>query len=798
MNFWNSYEIRFFARIHLKEISFLLLALAVGALFFSSGFLLWVNFLLFSALLLFTLFLSFMIRSLPAMDGCKRVPYLKELVSIQRDGNGIPHISAQSEQDADFGLGYTHAQDRLWHMDFMRRFAQGRLAEVLGKDMIPLDIFMRKMGLSLDINAAWEALPKELKESLEAYAEGVNAYISESSKNKLPMEFRFLGSSPEPWSGVDCLFFPKLMMLQLSGIGRKQINRSLLKKYLPDDFFKAIFPEYTDDDEDILVLSYDDYNALEKLLKDMPPPFGFSRASNVWVLGAGQTNTNSPILANDPHLALSNPGSWYLARVLVRNEERVGATMPGMPIFLVGHNGHIAWGVSSSGAESQDLYLEKIDPRNQRNYLHDNQSVPFLLRNESVKIKGYGSLNINIYETNHGPIISDLDSASVPRKVISYALAGINQKSTALKNFYKINRSYNASNVLNELEDYAGPPLNFHFADKGGNISFISAGLIPIRGRGDGSYPVLGHDSAYDWIGYIPFMALPKIVNPANDAIFNSNNAVVDESYSYKITRFWAHPHRYHTVGRRVIQGNNNVENSIDLQLDSMSPALSQFVHILRRISPKTSSAINAKEKLLMWDGNMRRSSVEPLIFYKWLQKMAILLFKNSLDDKVSCISTENIFSFFLNYKNLSEDKVFIEQASQAFCKSVKGVAWPNKDWGAYHRANLKHIFWRRVPFLNWLFDLSIPTDGDGFTVNAGGMALCSPTPFLHVHGAVFRAVFDFSDLSKSKYIMATGVSGHPLSSFYGNMTEKWQRGEMIDVNASGPFKHKLELLPER
>jgi penicillin amidase len=342
-------------------------------------------------------------QSLPKVDGTIQVEGLSAPVRIVRDRNDVPHIEAASFEDAVFAEGFVHAQDRLWQMDFRRRLGAGRLAEVLGPAALPTDRFMRTLGLARAAEASLAYLRPDTVRLLDAYAAGVNAYLTTRS-GPLPPEFLILGYRPEPWAPADCLVWMRLLALDLSRNWRDELLRARLTKRLSEDQIADLWPESVSSAPITLVELARSLSA-DALAAALPPSPPSGMGSNAWVLNGSRTQSGAPLLANDPHLRLSAPGPWYLAHLEAPGRTLIGATMPGLPGVALGHNGKIAWGFTNTGPDTQDLFVERVDPDDPAQYLTPAGWVPFATRDEVIRVQGGEPVTLHVRETRHGPVL---------------------------------------------------------------------------------------------------------------------------------------------------------------------------------------------------------------------------------------------------------------------------------------------------------------------------------------------------------------------------------------------------------
>ena len=490
--------------------------------------------------------------SLPQVDGEIVVTGLGAPVTIVRDRWAIPHIEASSLLDASFALGFVHAQDRLWQMEFQRRLGAGRLAEILGAAALPSDRFMRTLGFYRLAEASLAHLEPDTVAWLQAYADGVNAFL-QSRTGPLPPEFLILRHGElEPWRPADSLVWLRLMALDLATNYRDELARARLARRLSAEQIADIWPTYPESAPVTLVelaraLPWDELAAV------LPPAEPGGVGSNAWVVGPGRSTTGGALLANDPHLGLQAPGVWYLAHLETPGLELIGATLPGIPAVVLGHNGTIAWGFTNTGADTQDLFIERVDPEDPTRYLTPEGAAPFEVREERIRIAGAPPVALTVRATRHGPVISDLlpDAAAFGAdRVVALAWSALTEDDLALQALLGVGKARNWQQFVTALRDVGAPMQNIHYADTSGHIGFIAPGRVPIRRNGDGRWPVPGWTGEYDWQGWIPFEALPQTIDPAAGVLFNANNRIVPADYPYLLTADWEAPHR----ARRLAQ----------------------------------------------------------------------------------------------------------------------------------------------------------------------------------------------------------------------------------------------------
>ncbi|MDD9876986.1 MAG: penicillin acylase family protein, partial [Magnetovibrio sp.] len=417
-------------------------------------------------------------------------------VEIVRDAHGVPHIFADTDDDAYFALGLVHAQDRFWQMEMMRRFGAGRLAEVFGPEAVASDKWMRLLGLhGLAERMVGDAAPP-VRRALEAYADGVNAWLAHDIGLLAP-ELALFRYAPEPWRPADSLVWGKIMAARLSGNWRGEALRARLAKKLPPARVRELWPAYPADGP-LSVARVPGPAALYAGLDALAPwPAAWPRgASNAWAVAPERTTTGGAILANDPHLGFGAPILWYLARIEAPGFSVTGATVPGVPFMILGHTDRIAWGMTTTQSDLEDLFVEKIDANEPDRYVTATGSRPFYRRKEVIKVKGAPDVVFTARATDHGPVISDLRPRAAALAgdghVISLAATYLQPGDRSADAFFGVNRAKDWQAFRAALAHFQGPQQNFLYADTAGHIGFLAAGKVPVRGAGRGFVPTAG------------------------------------------------------------------------------------------------------------------------------------------------------------------------------------------------------------------------------------------------------------------------------------------------------------------
>ncbi len=438
--------------------------------------------------------------SLPMTEGRIAAAGLEAPVEVLRDADGVITIRAESLRDAYFAVGYAHAQDRLWQMDFMRRSAAGRLSEVVGPATLWLDRFMRGLGLYRVAEANVAHLGLEARAVLEAYAAGVNAFLA-APGGPWPPEYYLLRYRPEPWRPADSIVWGRLMALQLSGNWRDEIRRARLAKDLTEAQIAFLWPEYPTDGPIstgglLGPQPSERADAPTQLREILPWQWMPKSASNSWVLSGERTASGMPILANDPHLSLRSPGTWYLVRIETPDQALAGATAPGVPFVIVGHNGRVAWGFTTTESDTQDLFIERLSGPGPGSYDTPEGPRPFEVRNEIIEVRGQAPETLSIRSTRHGPVLSDFlpEAAQIAGagQVVALAWPALMPDDGAGDAFVALARARDAAEVVSALRDFHSPQQNIVYADSAGSIGLIAPARVPLRRKGDGRRPVPG------------------------------------------------------------------------------------------------------------------------------------------------------------------------------------------------------------------------------------------------------------------------------------------------------------------
>lgn len=790
-------------------------------------------------------------QSFPQIDGSISILGLEEEVEIIRDSYGIPHIYASSVHDLYMAQGFVHAQDRFFQMDFYRHAGSGRISEMFGSSQIDTDIYLRTMGWERIAREELANMDPESKTNMWAYANGVNAYLADRSGAKLSFEYVVLGLLspdyvPPPWEPINTLTWAKFMAFDLSGNrgGWADLRRAQMVKTLGEERAKEFFPTYPDNhpliipDEPFSLSNYDSDIHFSSADPSFPisnlwisGPFDQVPGSNNWVVSDALTDTRAPVLANDPHLGVQLPSIWYEIGLHCQPVSEkcpinvTGFTFPGTPGVIIGHNDRIAWGVTNTGPDVIDLYIEKINPANPNQYEVNGEWVDMDIVNEVIEVAGEDPINHQVRHTRHGPIFSDIDEAfadlaettnlEVPE---NYA---VSVRWTALETtevfitFLDLAVAENWDDFRGALEKFAVPAQNFVYADVDGNIGYQTPGRIPIRAGGDGLFPVPGWTDEYEWLGYIPFEDLPSSFNPPQGYLVTANNAVVGQEYEYSISKTWDLGYRAQRI-ENLLKGDQSLslEDMQRIQGDNYNPMGQLLVPILSSLSFDDQKSSELVSKLEAWDFMNDKDSSEAAFFNAFWNHMLITTFGDEFPEDIPgssraflimeniVLDPESLWWDDINTTDVEDrDSVFKISVSAAI-EDLEHKLGKNPDswaWGDLHTITFESqlgigplgLIFNRGPF---------PTSGGSSMVNATGWN--EGVDYQVETVPSMRMVVDLSDLSNSYSIHTTGQSGHAFHPHYIDMAEPWSEIEFhtmfwtraqVEADAEG----KLTLHPE-
>ena len=756
---------------------------------------------------------------LPETAGSVAVDALRGNVEIIRDVDGIPHIRANDEADALFGLGYVHAQERLWQMEFQRRVAQGRLSEIVGPEGLAADRLLRTIGLMRAARSAWPRLDGRSRALIEAYVGGINAFLADHHGGGLPVEFALLRTAPEPWTGVDVVAWQKTMALQLSANWRDELLRLRVAARVGDEGAALLMPAYTPNGPVILppdaVLrsqpigtgapaapapgrvpsgASGDLAALAAIIDtlDVAPPL--EGGSNNWVISGSRSITGKPLLANDPHLAGQAPAVWYLAHVSGGALDVIGATLPGVPGVLIGRNQRIAWGITALLGDVQDLYVEKVNTRDQAEY--DGALEPIRVVQETIKVRGEPDVPLRVRITRHGPIITDV--LERPQSALALRWTGLDPEDATAESFMRVNLAGSWPEFTAALRGMHVPLLNFVYADVDGNIGYYGPGAFPVRAAGDGTRPVPGWTGEFEWRGYLHESEWPSAYNPSRGYLASANNKVAPDSFPFVLGTSWEAPYRAARIVEMIERTSKLAAEDVQrMQRDVQSAQVKVVLPFLLKARPLDTPGRDAMDFLRDWDGTLDGESPQAALYEAWYAATVRGLF----DDELG----EDLADGFAARRSLVAKAVdtLVQSGDTAWCDDVR-TAEPETcetllgrtlqravadmsdrqgtsnlakwRWDRVNAARFPHRPLDAVPWLSRFFSRTVPRGGDAFTV----------TPVMPLDEDVFvssyRQIIDLAGLDSSRFVIPMGQSGHVWSERYANLLDTWNRVEYIPM----------------
>jgi len=750
--------------------------------------------------------------SLPQLNGGLALPGLSGPVEIVRDANAVPHIFAKSSRDAYFALGFVHGQDRLWQLEMNRRIGSGRLAEALGPGALDNDKFLRTLGIRRGAEAIYRNLDTATQDRLRAYAAGVNAFLATRS-GSLPAEFLMTGTTPEPWTPVDSVCWQIMMAWDLGGNWSSELLRLRLAKRLSNAQIAQFLPPYPGEAAAQLPNLHALYAGLDidttRLAMAAPPALPEGAGSNNWVVAGTRSATGKPLLANDPHLALSAPAIWYFAHLDAPDLHVIGATLPGLPAVVLGRNQRIAWGFTNTGPDVQDLFIEKTDPNSVANYVAPDGPRRFDIVEERIKIKGAPEVVLQVRVSRHGPIISDVLKGNADLLPSNFGLAfqwtALSPEDRTIVAGDKLARAANWQDFLNAARDFHSPEQNIVYADVDGNIGFIAPGRVPIRKPDNdlhGLAPAPGWDARYDWAGFIPVEQLPQQFNPSSGKIVTANQKITPDGYPYWITSEWAPPYRAMRIDALLdATPIHSLASFRQIQSDTQSQVAKELLPFILRSATSEEKERQALALLKDWDGDMLADTPQPLLLHAWLREFTRLVYKDELGDLFAgAWDQRSVFVLNVLHNANGEARwcddvstpvmetcdVQIARALSLAINALQkqyGNDLTKWRWGEAHIARSAHRPFTGKAVIGELFDITVPSPGDTYTVNVGRNTIKDEKePFANRHAPSLRALYDLADLDRSLFIHSTGQSGNRLSPYYHDFALRWVHMEYLPM----------------
>ncbi|MBA4324161.1 MAG: penicillin acylase family protein [Rhodobacter sp.] len=769
-------------------------------------------------------------RSLVDYDEDFTVAGISAPVEIVRNNDNVPHIFGQTDEDVFYALGFAHAQDRLWQMTMLRRTAQGRLSEIFGPATVKVDELMRRLdlyGLALQSTEVQDAATLR---ALEAYAAGVNAWIEEvntGARGRGAPEFFLFEPEISVWAPADSIAILKLMALQLSSAVQTEVLRARVSLLLPNERLADILP----DDPGQGVIALPDYASLVPGVAPLNAPIrfaggpfspvaapGLAGASNAWAAMPERSAAGGSLLANDPHLGLTAPTIWYLARLELRSGAVIGGTIPGVPLVLVGRSETLGWGLTSAYVDDQDVVIEALNPENPEQYQTPEGWATFESRQSIIRVRDAEPVTVTLRWSRNGPILPgghyDLGSITPAGHVAAISWTALSGADTSISGAMAMMKAQDIPQALEAGRRVLAPAQNVMLAD-GTGIALQVIGALPARDPGhpsQGRLPALGSDARVGFKGVLPYEDNPRVVSPASGLLGNTNNKTVDRPFPKHVSFDWGDTQRIQRwltlmQAREV----HTRESFIEAQLDTVNPTARALLPLIGadlwftgEAAPEGSPERLRQRALILlaeWNGEMNEHLPEPLIAEAWMRALMKRLIQDDLGAMAE--SFTHISPVFIErvYRNVGGASVWCDVIRSAAVESCTDIARIALDeallqlterygknieswrWGDAHQATHDHPVLGEVALVKYFVNIRQSTSGGDNTLMRGVTRGEGPEPYQNVHSAGYRGVYDFADPDSSVFITATGQSGHPLSRHYDDLGVLWRRGEYIPMS---------------
>lgn len=772
-------------------------------------------------------------RSLPDYSKELEVAGISAPIEIVRDNANVPHIFGETDEDTFFGLGYAHAQDRLWQMVIFRRTVQGRLSEVFGTPTVEIDQLMRRYDLYRLARQSVEVQDEDTRAALSAYAAGVNARLREINERALGRgapEFFAFGFPIAPWQPADSIAVIKLMSVQLATHLDEEVVYARASIALEDEArladimplapgtgiaalpdFASLFPSGT---------RFASAPTGSGVFDHPLSPFkkrAFGGASNVWAAAPKRSAAGGALLANDPHLGFSAPAIWYLARLELETGGVIGATIPGSPLVTAGRSAMLGWGVTSAYLDNQDLYIEQLNPFNPQEYKTPDGFAEFRTENSIIRIRDRSPITLTLRWTDNGPVLpgSHFNLAEItPRgHVVSLAWTALSGEDTSMSAAMALMKAQSVDEGIATGESFVSPAQNLVLVDQN-TIAMKTMGRMPERSvlhETKGRFPSRGWIEKNRWQGTLPFADNPEFVSPEGGLLGNTNNKTVERPFPRHVSYKWGDTQRVFRW-RRLMQSRkvHTRDSFTEAQLDTVSftarsllPLIGQDLWFTGEAAPegtKERLRRRALDLLSNWNGEMNEHLPEPLIYAAWLRELQRKLVIDELgplaDDfkHPDPLFIERVFrdvdgaSAWCDVKLSSPKETCADISRIALDEALiwiderYGEALESLRWGDVHQATHDHQVLGDQPLLRYFVNIRQSTSGGDNTLQRGLTKGSGQNPFFNVSGAGYRGVYDFADPDSSLFIISTGQSGHFLSRHYDDMARLWRRGEYIPM----------------
>lgn len=719
-------------------------------------------------------------------------------VKVVYDDRLVPHIFAENGRDAAMVQGYVTAQHRLWSMEFQTHAGSGRIAEFVGERALPADQRTRRQGLIRAAETALEEWKKDPEhfQYIEAYSDGVNAWISQLKPSQYPIEYKLLGYKPEVWTPFKCAVLQKVMSRTLS-MREDDLEATNALNMFGQEMFDFLYPEWYDEQSPIIpkdrkwdfepvTVNSEGSAPVDKKLShipfEKPPKFA---GSNNWAVNGSKTASGNPILCSDPHLNITLPSIWYEIQISIPEYNVYGVSIPGSPGIIIGFNEHIAWGMTNVGHDVSDWYRIHWKDESRNEYLYDGEYRKSEMVVETYKIKGAPDVKDTIYYTHLGPV-SYTKKDDLYQDLAFHWLGSY--PSNDVKMFFNLNKAKNYDDYRNALKYYTCPAQNFAFASKTGDIALWVQGNFPVKADQQGRFVQEGNTSANEWQGFVPNDQNPHVLNPERGFVGSANQHSTDPSYPYYYNGGFD-DYRGRTLNAALAEMDNikpedfkKLQNSnFNLQAKEMTPLL---------LANLDKSVLNSDEvgfynEIKDWDYRHEKDIVAPAVFRRWFSNFYKQTWDEfyTLEDSIAILFPEswrtvyllrdNADSEWFDIKNTSAKETAGEIVTQSFkaaCKELKEWAEENNArpfWRDFKGTIIRHLL-RQEAFSA----VNVDVGGDANALNA----------ISKTHGPSWRMIVELDKETKAWGVYPGGQSGNPGSPYYDSFLDKWAKGEYYEI----------------
>lgn len=735
--------------------------------------------------------------ALSQIRGTLKLPGLRQPVTVIRDRWGVAHIYAQNQHDLFFAQGFVAAQDRLFQMELWKRSGQGRLAEVLGPSALFRDINARLLRYRGDMAAEYQSYSPDTRAILQAFTDGINAYISRRlapGGPGLPLEFQLAGFKPEPWRPEDCL--NRMAAFSMTGNAFAELAHAQAVAAVGAEGASKLFdfdPKVTLAPAPGLDLSGLSPGLLRNLVGSdtrIEFPTYYIEGSNDWTVSGKLTATGKAMLANDPHRVLAIPSLRYMVHLVAPGWDVIGAGEPGLPGVALGHNQQIAWGFTIFGSDQQDLYVEQLNPKDPLQYRTESGWERMRVEREVFKVRGGPDVSVELEFTRHGPVLWRDD-----RRALALRWVGTEPGTAGYLSSLAVDRAQNWEQFTRAMDRWKVPSENIVYADREGNIGEYSVGLSPIRKNWRGLLPVPGV-GGYEWSGFVPLSELPHSYNPGKGFVATANNKMIPDNYPYNIGFEWYARYRIQRITEVIEQARRTghkltLEDFEHLQNDDVSIPARELVRLLRQVAGERPPA--AQRMLLSWDGALDRDSAAAVLYELYLQELTRAVVRRIAPPTLNWLVEDwgpyQVLSVLsrpaadvFGSDPVKERNRMIKECLQAAVEKLtklEGTDPAKWSWGQLHIMQFRHSL-DSAPVAAALTDPKpVSRFGDGETVGASGYYGSS---YEQVEGASYREILDLSDWDRSVAVNAPGQSGQPGSPHYSDLIPMWSEGRYFPL----------------